>query len=48
MFDVVMGSMLDIGFEREEVREICSVLAAVILIGDIVSTDLHNNAKGFY
>ncbi len=37
MFDVVVESMLDIGFNSEEVEEIYQILAAVILIGDIVS-----------
>ena len=35
-FDLVVESMLGIGFEEEEIQDIQSVLAAVILIGDIV------------
>lgn len=32
-----MESMLDIGFAMEEVQDVYSILAAVILIGDVVS-----------
>ena len=37
MLGVVIKSMLEIGFKAEEMEDIYSILAAVILIGDIVS-----------
>lgn len=40
MLDIVVESMLDIGFEKEEIQDIYSILAAVILIGDVVSIHL--------
>jgi len=35
--------MKDIGFDEEELEEVCVVLAAIILIGDIVSHTERNN-----
>jgi myosin heavy subunit len=35
--------LLDIGFTLEEVQDIYSILASVILIGDIVSSIAANN-----
>lgn len=37
MFGVVFESMLGIGFEKEELQDVYTILAAVILLGDIVS-----------
>ena len=36
MLGVVTESMLEIGFEADEVEDIVTLLAAVILIGDVV------------
>lgn len=36
LFGVIVQSMLEIGFEEEEIEDIYNILAAVILIGDIV------------
>lgn len=36
VFGVIVQSMLEIGFEEEEIEDIYNILAAVILIGDIV------------
>ncbi len=35
--------MKDIGFDEEEIEEVYIVLAAIILIGDIVSYYISNN-----
>ncbi len=36
MLAIVAMSMQDIGFKAEEVEDIYSILAAIILIGDVV------------
>ena len=38
-FQSVMKSMLNVGYEEEEVVAVVSLLAGVILIGDIVSSE---------
>ena len=38
MLKLVTESMLEIGFKKEEVEDVFSILAAVILIGDVVRT----------
>ena len=36
-FESVMKSMLSVGFEEDEIKAVITLLAGVILIGDIVS-----------
>ena len=45
-FLTVVNSMMDIGFDEEEIEEVYIVLAAIILIGDIVSQCSQTMIKG--